>query len=227
LRDHCSEVSLVVAKSEFVPEAWWEEMPNRACILDYACGDQAVSVAAEFEASLDGADGATMLRFRVFPIDGSHGDVAPDEVRLLSIVQGSSCVFILRVVEFAMESLVVDAQPMAMTQRPLRRFPRTPYHLGPCTAVVHSSVRQWRGLAEFWVRDVSTHGVGFAVVAEHADRVTVGDYLRAPVTLPDGQRSWIDGEVIWLTSEGRGGLLTRRAPEWQVENIAPATLAIT
>lgn len=220
-------MSLAVAKIESAPEAWWQEMPNRACILDYASGDQTVSVAAEFEASLDRADGATALRFRVFPVNGTHGAFVPDEVRLLAIVRGSSCVFVLRVVEFAMEFLVVDAHPVAMTQRPLRRFPRTPYQLGPCTAVVHSSIRQWRGLVEFWVHDVSAHGVGFAVVATHADRVTVGDYLRAPVTLPDGQRSWIDGEVIWLTSDGRGGLLTRRAPEWRAENITPASLAMT
>jgi hypothetical protein len=220
-------MSLAVAMIESVPEAWWQEMPNRACILDYALGDRTVSLAAEFDTSVNGSDGTTTLRFRIFPVSGSHGAVSPGEVRLLSIVRGSSYAFVLRVVEFAMESLVVDAHPVAMTQRPLRRFPRTPYQLGPCTAVVHSSFRQWRGLAEFWVQDVSTHGVGFTVVAEHADRVTVGDYLRAPVTLPDGQRSWIDGEVIWLASDGRGGLLTRRAPEWRTETIAPATLAMT
>jgi hypothetical protein len=65
------------------------------------------------------------------------------------------------------------------------------------------------------------------VVTGHADRVAVGDYLRAPVTLPDGQRSWIDGEVIWLTTDGRGGLLTRRAPQWQETQNAAATLAMT
>ncbi len=122
---------------------------------------------------------------------------------------------------------MVDAQPTSHTQHPLRRFPRTPYHLGPCTAVVHSAVRQWRGLVEFWVHDVSIHGVGFSVVAHHADRVAVGDYLRAPVTLPNGQRSWIDGEVVWLTTDGRGGMLTRRAPAWQSDSSAPITLAMT
>lgn len=220
-------MSLAVARIESVPEAWWLEMPNRACVLDFASGEQTVSVAAEFEVSLDRPNGPTTLRFRLFPVQGFYGEFVPNEVRLLTIVRGSSCVFVLHVVEFARDYLTVDAHPVAMTRRPLRRFPRTPYQLGPCTAVVHSSVRQWRGLVEFWVHDVSAHGVGFAVIAEHADRVTVGDYLRAPLTLPDGQRSWIDGEVVWLSSAGRGGLRTRRAPDWQVGNISPASLAMT
>ena len=102
-----------------------------------------------------------------------------------------------------------------MTQRRLREFPRTPYRLGPCTAVVHTSGRQWRGLIEFHVHNVSSRGVGFTIASGHRDRVAVGDYLRAPVTLPTGERSWIDGEILWLTSDGRGGLLTRRAPQWE------------
>ena len=213
--------------SESLPVPWWQELPNRACVMDFMFGDQSIAVAAELVDSQDGAISATTLRFRVFPLNGVQVTVPPREVRLLSVIEGASCVFVLRVIEFGMESLVVDAQPLSRTQRPLRRFPRTPYQLGPCTAVVHSAVRQWRGLVEFWVNDVSTHGVGFAVVTGHADRVAVGDYLRAPVTLPDGQRSWIDGEVIWLTSDGRGGLLTRRAPEWQGTTTTPATLAMT
>lgn len=219
-------MSLAVAKTDPIPAEWWQEMSNRACIMDFESDERTISVAAEFEGTGDGVGGAT-LRFRTFPVGGSRSAASPSEVRLLSIVGGSSCVFVLRVVEFGVESLVVDAQPVSITQRPLRRFPRTPYQLGPCTAVVHSAVRQWRGLVEFWVHDVSTHGVGFAVVAGHADRVAVGDYLRAPVTLPNGQRSWIDGEVIWLTSDGRGGLLTRRAPQWPADSSAPATLAMT
>jgi hypothetical protein len=220
-------MSVAVVKTESISPTWWQELPNRACVLDYAFGEQIISVAAELEDPTDGAAGAMALRFRVFPISGARATASPSEVRLLSIVGGSSCVFVLRVIEFSMESLVVDAQPVSSTQRPLRRFPRAPYQLGPCTAVVHSAVRQWRGLVEFCVHDVSTHGVGFAVISGHADRVAVGDYLRAPVTLPDGQRSWIDGEVIWLTTDGRGGLLTRRAPEWRVPTAAPATLAMT
>lgn len=210
--------------NESISSAWWQEMPNRACILDYAFDEQIIAFAAELEEP--NAAAATTLRFHVFPVSGTPATAPPSEVRLLSIVGGSSCMFVLRVIEFGTESLVVDAQPVSSSQRPLRRFPRTPYQLGPCTAVVHSAVRQWRGLVEFWVHDVSTQGVGFAVVTGHADRVAVGDYLRAPVTLPDGQRSWIDGEVIWLTADGRGGLLTRRAPEWRVTTTAPATLAM-
>ncbi|MGI8856498.1 MAG: PilZ domain-containing protein [Thermomicrobiales bacterium] len=213
--------------NQSISPAWWQEMPNRACVLNYVSDEQIIAFAAELEEPLDGATDATTLRFRVFPVSGPHATAPPSEVRLLSIGGGSSCMFVLRVIEFGMESLVVDAQPVSSTQRPLRRFPRTPYQLGPCTAVVHSAVRQWRGLVEFWVHDVSPHGVGFAVVTGHADRVAVGDYLRAPVTLPDGQRSWIDGEVIWLTTDGRGGLLTRRAPEWRVTTTAPATMAMT
>ena len=220
-------MSVAVAKSDALPTAWWQEMPNRACVMDYIDGERTISVAAELTDPADGVVDAATLRFRVFPVNGAQATVAPSEVRLLSIVGGSSCVFVLRVIEFGMESLVVDAQPVSLLRRPLRRFPRTPYQLGPCTAVVHSAVRQWRGLVEFWVHDVSTHGVGFAVVTGHADRVAVGDYLRAPVTLPDGQRSWIDGEVIWLTTDGRGGLLTRRAPQWQETQSAAATLAMT
>jgi hypothetical protein len=220
-------MSVAVAKSDAFPTAWWQEMPNRACVMDYVDDERTISVAAELIDPADGVVNATTLRFRVFPVNGVQAAVSPSEVRLLSIVGGSSCVFVLRVIEFGMESLVVDAQPVSLLRRPLRRFPRTPYQLGPCTAVVHSAVRQWRGLVEFWVHDVSPHGVGFAVVTGHADRVAVGDYLRAPVTLPDGQRSWIDGEVIWLTTDGRGGLLTRRAPQWQETQNAAATLAMT
>lgn len=209
-----------------MPAAWWLEMPNRACILDYTAGERAVSVAAEFIAIEGSTDAGTHIRFRIYPVGGGVATEAPSEVRVLAIVGGSSCVFVVRVIAFAEESIVVNAQPISIHQRPLRRFPRTPYRLGPCTAVVHSAVRQWRGLIEFWVHDVSTNGVGFAVVAHHADRVMVGDYLRAPVTLPNGTRSWIDGEVIWLTQDGRGGLLTRRAPEWQAETHAPVSLAM-
>lgn len=219
-------MSVMVAESGTLPKAWWQDMPDRACVMDYVDGEQTISVAAELTDLADNAVDATKLRFRTFPVSGAQATVAPSEVRLLSIVGGSSCVFVLRVIEFGTESLVVDAQPISLLRRPLRRFSRTPYQLGPCTAVVHSAVRQWRGLVEFWVHDVSTHGVGFAVVAGHADRVAVGDYLRAPVTLPDGQRSWIDGEVIWLTSDGRGGLLTRRAPQWH-ETQNAAALAMT
>ncbi len=209
------------------PEAWWLEMPNRACVLDFEHGDGTLSVAAEFiESQGDGTGGST-LRFRTFPMQTDTPDASPERVRLLSVIGGSSCIFLLSVLGFAKDYLVVNAEPIAMTQRPLRRFPRTPYQLGPCTAVVHSAVRQWRGLIEFWVHDVSANGVGFAVVVGHADRVMVGDYLRAPVTLPDGQRSWIDGEVIWLTTDGRGGLLTRRAPQWKADSAAPVTLAAT
>jgi hypothetical protein len=220
-------MSLAVAKSDALPMAWWQEMPNRACVMDYLDGERTISVAAELTDPADGVVDATTLRFRVFPVNGAQATTSPSEVRLLSIVGGSSCVFVLRVIEFGTASLVVDAQPISLTRRPLRRFPRTPYQLGPCTAVVHSAVRQWRGLVEFWVHDVSTHGIGFAVVTGHADRVAVGDYLRAPVTLPDGQRSWIDGEVIWLTSDGRGGLLNHRAPEWHGTANARVTLAMT
>lgn len=216
-----------MANSDGISGAWWRELSNRACILDYGFGDQTVSVAAELDQPLDDGDETQPLSFRVYPSPGYTATASPTEVRLLTIVGGSSCIFVLRVRAWTVESLVVDATPISMTQRPLRRFPRTPYRLGPCTAVVHSAVRQWRGLVEFWVHDVSSQGVGFAVVAAHADRVAIGDYLRAPVTLPDGQRSWIDGEVIWLTSDGRGGLLTRRAPEWRAESESPTTLAMT
>lgn len=213
-------------ESDSISVAWWQELSNHACVLEYGSGDQTVSVAAEFDQPFDARDERSPLCFRVYPVNRSMAIAAPPEVRLLAIIGGSSCLFVLRVRSWTLESLVVDATPLSITRRPLRRFPRTPYRLGPCTAVVHSAVRQWRGLAEFWVHDVSSQGIGFAVVAAHADRVAVGDYLRAPITLPDGQRSWIDGEVIWLTSDGRGGLLTRRAPEWRAEAEASTSLAI-
>jgi len=219
--------SILVTSSDPVSEAWWRDLASHACILDYTDGDRTVSVAAELDQPLDMSNEASPLRFHVYPVNGSMAAESPPEVRLLTIVGGSSCIFVLRVRSWTSESLVVDAAPLSITQRPLRRYPRTPYRLGPCTAVVHSAVRQWRGLVEFWVHDVSSQGVGFAVVAGHADRVAVGDYLRAPLTLPDGQRSWIDGEVIWLTSDGRGGLLTRRAPEWRAASDASASCAIT
>ncbi len=221
-----SEKGGLVAKSDATPMAWWRELSHRACILDYTFDDQSVSVAAELDQPLDTSDELSPLRFRVYPIKGSMAKESPTEVRLLTVAGGSSCIYLLRVRSWTEESLVVDATPLSMTRRPLRRFPRTPYRLGPCTAVVHSAVRQWRGLVEFWVHDVSSKGIGFAVVAAHADRVAVGDYLRAPVTLPDGQRSWIDGEVVWLTSDGRGGLLTRRAPEWRADAGPPVNLAV-
>jgi hypothetical protein len=194
--------------------AWWLEMPNQACVLDYGHGDETVSIAAEFIASEARAGGGTDLRFRTFPVSGT-GTVLPTEVRLMSIVDGASCVYVLRVIAGAKDFLVLDSFPLSMTQRRLREFPRTPYRLGPCTAVVHTSGRQWRGLVEFYVHDVSSRGVGFTIATGHRDRVAVGDYLRAPVTLPSGQRSWIDGEILWLASDGRGGLLTRRAPQWE------------
>ncbi len=216
-----------MTRSDAVLEAWWRDLASHACILDYTDGERAVLVAAELDQPLDTNNNASPLRLRVYPVDGVMAPELPPEVRLLTIVGGSSCIFVLRVRSWTAESLVVDAAPLSMTQRPLRRYPRTPYRLGPCTAVVHSAVRQWRGLAEFWVHDVSSQGIGFTIVAGHTDRVAVGDYLRAPLTLPDGQRSWIDGEVIWLTSDGRGGLLTRRAPEWRDESDAPISLTIT
>ncbi|GEM_PF-4904085 len=216
-----------MSKNDSVSAAWWRELTSRACILDLSFGDHTVTMAAELDQPLDASDDTSPVRFRFYPVNESMATASPTEVRLLTIVGGSSCIFGLRVRSWTSESLVVDATPLSMTQRPLRRFPRTPYRLGPCTAVVHSAIRQWRGLVEFWVHDVSSQGVGFAVVAAHADRVAVGDYLRAPVTLPDGQRSWIDGEVIWLMADGRGGLLTRRAPEWRAESETPASLAIT
>jgi hypothetical protein len=214
-----------VTKGDAISVAWWRELSNRACILDYTIGDQMISVAAEFEQPLDTSDETSPLRFRVYPIQKTIAAESPAEIRLLTIFGGSSCIVQLRVRSWAAGSLVVDAMPLSITRRPLRRFPRTPYPLGPCTAVVHSAVRQWRGLVEFWVHDVSAQGIGFAVVAAHADRVEVGDYLRAPVTLPDGQRSWIDGKVVWLMSDGRGGLLTRRAPQWRADLDAPTSLA--
>ena len=221
-----SEKSMSVAQSDAISAAWWRDLANHACILHYALGDQTVSVAAELDQPLDASDEASPLRFRIYPITGAVAAPSPTEVRLLTIVGGSSCIFVLRVSAWTPEALVVDATPLSVTQRRLRRYPRTPYRLGPCTAVVHSAIRQWRGLLEFWVHDVSSQGVGFAVVAAHADRVAVGDYLRAPVTLPDGERSWIDGEVIWLTSDGRGGLLTRRAPEWRAESETSTNFAL-
>lgn len=226
-KDLRSEKSTLVAKSDSISAAWWRDLANHACILDYALGDQTISVAAELDQPLDVSDETGQLRFRLYPITGAVATQSPTEVRLLTIVGGSSCVFVLHVHSWTAEALVVDATPLSMTQRRLRRFPRTPYRLGPCTAVVHSAIRQWRGLIEFWVHDVSSQGVGFAVVAAHADRVTVGDYLRAPITLPDGERSWIDGEVIWLTSDGRGGLQTRRAPEWRAGSEPSGNFALT
>ncbi len=199
--------------------SWWLKMPNQACVLDYGHGNEAVSVAAEFIASEQRAGGEIRLRFRTFPVSG-RVTAPPDEVRLMAIVGGASCVYVLRVIEGAKDYLVVDSTPLSITQRRLREFPRTPYRLGPCTAVVHTAGREWRGLVEFYVHDVSSRGIGFTIAAGHRDRVSVGDYLRAPVTLQNGQRSWIDGEVLWLTSDGRGGLLTRRAPQW--EQPAPA-----
>lgn len=222
----CSETSSSVGKSRSVSVAWWRDLSNHACILDYALGEQTVSVAAELDQPLDACDETSPLRLRIYPASGSVPAVPPAEVRLVAIVGGSSCIFVLRVHSWTLDALVVDATPISVTRRPLRRFPRTPYRLGPCTAVVHSAVRQWRGLVEFWLQDVSTQGVGFAVVTAHADRVAVGDYLRAPITLPDGQRSWIDGEVIWLTADGRGGLHTRRAPQWHAESDTMASLAM-
>lgn len=202
-------------------------MSNRPCILEYAFDDQTISMAAELDQSLDTSDETGSIRFRVYPVKGPTATQSPAEVRLLAIVGGCSCIFVLRVRSWTMDSLVIDATPRSTIRRPLRRFPRRPYQLGPCTAVVHSAVRQWRGLVEFWVHDVSTQGIGFVVVAMHADRVAVGDYLRAPVTLPNGQRSWIDGEVVWLTSDGHGGLLTRRAPRWHADSGSSASLDIT
>lgn len=217
-------MSSSVEKRDPLSDAWWEGMPNRACIVDYTVDGHTISSAAELEDARGG--GVTTLRFRVFSVTGPYPATPPSEVRLLSVVGGSSYAFLLRVIEFSVEYLVVDAQPVSFTRRPLRRVPRAPYRLGPCTAVVHSAVRQWRGLVEFWVNDVSAQGVGFAVVTRHADRLAVGDSLRAPVTLPDGQRSWIDGDVVWLTPDGRGGLRTRRAPQWRIETDSPGTRAI-
>jgi hypothetical protein len=194
--------------------AWWLEMVNRACVLDYGRGGETISVAAEFVTSEAQADGSARLRFQTFPVAGTV-TAPPAEVRLMSIIGGASYVYLLRVIEGAKDYLVLDSVPLSVTRRRLRAFPRTPYRLGPCTAVVHTAGRQWRGLVEFHVHDVSAHGIGFTLAAGHRDRVSVGDYLRAPVTLPSGARSWIDGEVLWLTADGRGGLLTRRAPRWE------------
>src|SRR5947209_7221840 len=195
-------------------EPWWLEMPNQSCVLDYQSDDETISLAAEFVASDSWGGEPVRLHFRTFPVSGIP-TVAPPEVRLLAIIGGMPYVYVLRVIEGAKDSLVLDSHPLSMAQRRLREFPRTPYRLGPCTAVLHTAGKHWRGLIEFSVRDVSRHGVGFTIAAGHRDRAEVGDYLRAPVTLPDGSRSWIDGKIIWLTPDGRGGLLTRRAPHWE------------
>jgi hypothetical protein len=196
---------------------WWLEMQNGECILDYDTGDRTISIAAEFMECEPRDDGRAYLRFRTVPVANTL-TVAPTEVRLLAIVGNTSYVLVLQVVEGAKDSLVLDSVPLSITQRRLREFPRTAYSLGPCTAVVHTAGRKWHGLVEFYVHDVSAQGVGFTIARGHRDRVAVGDYLRAPVTLATGERSWIDGEIQWLSSDGRGGLLTRRAPDWEKQS---------
>ena len=40
-------MSLVVAHTDAIPAEWWQEMPNRACIMNFACDERTVSVAAD------------------------------------------------------------------------------------------------------------------------------------------------------------------------------------
>jgi hypothetical protein len=64
-------MSLAVAKSDALPMAWWQEMPNRACVMDYVDGERTISVAAELIDPADGILEATTLRFRVVMVSGA------------------------------------------------------------------------------------------------------------------------------------------------------------
>lgn len=200
--------------AEITPYAQWLDLLSNPCVLEYEDAVQSVRAAVDLiEAAYD-ADGRVAVRLAIYPEQPLIVAPPPAQVQLIVIAQDVTYTLTLAVADFNGAYLTIVGDPLSVVERFLRRAPRTPYPLGPCAAVVHSSEGTWRGVVEFWLRDVSAEGVGFKVETGNAYMVGIGDSLRAPVTLPDGRRSWVDGKVVWLSQDGRGGLSTRKAPQW-------------
>jgi len=190
---------------------WWQGASGDVCVLESRIGADTFEAATTFEGLETGESG--VIGFRYYP-DLPVPEPLPDTVRLIVPSEDGTTTYRLHVVSSEGTLVRVASEPLAVHHRRLRRTPRIPYHLGPCAAVVHGASGQWRGVIEFWVSDVSEYGVGFKAELGRAFLLSVGDNIRAPITLPDGRRSWLDGQVTWLTPEGRGGMVARRAPQW-------------
>ncbi len=191
---------------------WWQGAIADVCVLEFRIGMNIFEAASAFE-GLETRAGSEVVGFRYYP-DLPMPEPLPDTVRLIVPTDDGTTTYRLRVVSSEGTLVRVAPEPLAVHHRRLRRTPRIPYHLGPCAAVVHGANGQWRGVIEFWVSDVSECGVGFKAELGRAFLLSVGDNVRAPITLPDGRRSWLDGQVTWLTPEGRGGMVAHRAPQW-------------
>ncbi len=192
----------------------WTDLLSNACILEYEDDVQAVRAAVDFVRVAQGVDGQSEVCMRVYPETPIVLAPLPVTVHLIAIADHVTYTFELKTVAFDGVHLTVCDEPLRVTHRFLRQTPRKNYLLGPCAAVVHTAEGAWRGVIEFWVRDVSENGVGFKVEMGNTYNLGIGDSLRAPLTLPDGRRGWVDGQVVWLNGEGRGGMATRQAPRW-------------
>lgn len=214
-----------VIESGTQPAPWWHGLRDDVCVLQ--CEGQ--SLLAEVTTAFTGVeclpDGTEVLCFDLFPPCPLDGMRLPETVRLIVLTDVSSTIFYLRMVGCTDTQVRVLAQPLSMQRRHVRRAPRVPYHLGPYPAVIHAADRQWRGVLELWLRDVSEYGVGFKVELGRAYVLCVGDLVRCPIVLPDGRRTWIEGTVTWLNPDGLGGIATRETPAWLPASALLATPA--
>lgn len=198
--------------------AWWHDLRDDVSVLQFNLYGSMVEAATTLVGVEHAPDGAELLCFEFFPgrTPSQRVDEEMDEgtVNLVVLAEAATITYVLRVVAQDESRLRVRARPLSATQRQLRGGTRTAYPLGPCPAVIHTVNGQWRGVIDLWLRDVSACGVGFKVELGRAYILSVGDLMRAPVTLPDGRRTWIDGTVTWLAPDGRGGIATRKPPIW-------------
>lgn len=205
---------IIAERTHIVP--WWHEAAHDACMLEFGTDTGRFEAATAFESREVDDESTDTICLRYYPNTLALVSL-PEVVRLIVPTEEGTATYQLRVVSSEGTLLRVSSTPITVDQRRLRRTPRTPYHLGPCAAVVHGVNGQWRGVIEFWIWDVSEAGVGFKAELGRAFLLSVGDNIRVPITLPDGRRSWLDGHVAWLTPDGRGGMVARKAPRWLPE----------
>ena len=203
-----------VIESNMQTTTWWHGLRDDVCVLqfdEHACLAETSTTFVGVEYTPDHAE---VLCFDLVPPRVQYTGKTPEMVRLIVLSDTASTVFHLGVVQFTGMQVRVLAQPLSIQRRYLRRAPRIPYNLGPYPAVVHAADKVFRGVLELWLRDVSPYGVGFKTELGRAYVLCVGDVVRCPIVLPDGQRTWIEGTVTWLDPDGSGGIATRKTPAW-------------
>ncbi len=193
---------------------WWHDLRDDVCVIQFDERADLADGATTFTGVERLPDGAEVLCFDLSPPRSLHEGSLPETVRLIVLTDASSTVFHLRVLRYSDAQLRVLAEPLSIQRRHLRRAPRVSYHLGPYPAVVHAADKEFRGVLELWLLDVSEYGVGFKAELGRAYMLCVGDLVRCPIVLPDGRRTWIEGKVTWLDPNGSGGIATHKPPVW-------------